>query len=220
MADEILAIADDSRNDRIVRRRADGTTEIVANPRERPPRPPARQGTVPAAVESAAAALRQAAGGEPVARTHRYPRRSAQGNRGAESQAGEALRVLARNRRPNELRRDELCRSWPCTTHHPRSQATLADVTHQSWVERLESAGTAGQREPIVRGRGPIGAIGVEIVPGRSRRDRRAQRSHQQTHDAFIAACDVVERRAASGAEILGRATADCEAAKSAFVRR
>jgi hypothetical protein len=32
MADEILAIADDSRNDRIVRRRADGTTEIVANP--------------------------------------------------------------------------------------------------------------------------------------------------------------------------------------------
>ncbi len=32
MADEILAIADDSRNDRIVRRRSDGTTEIVANP--------------------------------------------------------------------------------------------------------------------------------------------------------------------------------------------
>jgi hypothetical protein len=32
MANEILAIADDSRGDRIVRRRSDGTTEIVANP--------------------------------------------------------------------------------------------------------------------------------------------------------------------------------------------
>jgi hypothetical protein len=36
-----------------------------------------------------------------------------------------------------------------------------------------------------VRSRSPIGAIGVEIVPRRSRRDGRAQRPHQQTHDAL-----------------------------------
>ena len=87
-----------------------------------------------------------------------------------------------------------------------------AGRTSQSWVERFESASTAEQREPVVRSRSPIGAIGVEIAPRRSRRDGRAQRPHQQTHDAFIAARDMVECRAASGGEVLGRATADREA--------
>jgi hypothetical protein len=71
-----------------------------------------------------------------------------------------------------------------------------------------------------VRSRSPIGAIGVEIVPRRSRRDGRAQRPHQQTYDAFLAARDMVERRAAPSAEVLGCATADREATKIAFIRR
>jgi len=75
--------------------------------------------------------------------------------------------------------------------------------TSQSWVERFESASTAEQREPVVRSRSPIGAIGVEIAPSRSRRDGRVQRPHQQTHDAFIAARDMVECRAASAQKCL-----------------